>query len=260
MQITILGSGPSSGVPGIGIGWGNCDPKHKKNKRLRPSILIKSNDTTILIDTSPDLRHQLLHSDIHRLDAVMYTHAHADHLHGIDDLRGINRAMNAPLDIYANAETLALIAQRFPYTLTPLNKKAKVYYKPVLTPHEIIPGCNFSIANIEIQAFDQDHGFSSTLGFRFGNLAYTTDLIGLTEETFVLLEGVHTWIIGVFSDGPHPTHINVDTALNWRNRINPQRMVMTHLGPSLDYNALLQRLPEGAEPAYDFMTINVPET
>ena len=106
----------------------------------------------------------------------------------------------------------------------------------------------------------QNHGFSETLGFRFGNLAYTTDLIGLTEDAFKLLEGVHTWIIGVFSDEQHPTHVNVNTALEWRNRINPQRMIMTHLGPSLDYETLIERLPEGTEPAYDFMTINVPET
>ena len=260
MQITILGSGPSSGIPAIGIGWGACDPKNPRNKRLRASILIESNGKRILVDTSPDLRYQLLRTDIVHLDAVIYTHAHADHLHGLDDLRGINRAMNTSLDIYANAETLSVIAQRFAYALSPLHKDAQIYYKPVLNPHEIIPGENYDIVGLKVKVFEQDHGFSKTIGFRFDNLAYTTDLVALSEDAFTLLEGVHTWVIGVFSDQPHATHVDVEKALQWRNLINPERMIMTHLGPSLDYGVLSKRLPKGTEPAFDFMTFTVPES
>ena len=206
------------------------------------------------------MRYQLLRADISRLNAVIYTHAHADHLHGLDDLRGINRAMNASLDIYANNDTLSAIKQRFPYALSPLSKDAQIYYKPVLNPYEIIPGSNYEIAGIAIRAFEQDHGFSKTVGFRFNNVAYTTDLVELPEETFEILKGIHTWIIGVFSDQPHPTHVHVDKALKWRDIIKPKRMIMTHLGPRLDYNNLLKQLPEGTEPAFDFMHLNVPET
>jgi phosphoribosyl 1,2-cyclic phosphate phosphodiesterase len=260
MRVTILGSGSSSGVPGIGIGWGACDPDNPKNQRLRPSILVQSEDQTILIDTSPDLRHQLLHTEIEHLDAVLFTHAHADHLHGLDDLRGINRAMNAPLDIYGSADTLDIIAQRFAYALEPLPETATMYYKPTLVAHEIVPDETYSIAGMDIQTFEQDHGYSKTMGFRFGEFGYTTDVVELPDAAFEALAGVHTWLVGVFTDEPHMTHVHVAKALEWRERIKPQRCIMTHLGPRLDYASLVRELPKGAEPAYDFMTFNVPRT
>lgn len=259
MRITVLGSGSSSGIPGIGIGWGACDPNNPKNRRLRPSILIETASGTILVDTSPDLREQLLHTETEHLDAVVFTHAHADHLHGIDDLRGINRAMNAPIDIYADAATLDTIASRFPYVLEPLAENATMYYKPTLTAHEIVPGERCTIAGIETLSFAQHHGHSQTLGFRFCNFAYTTDVVELPEAAFETLKGVDTWMVGVFTDEPHMTHVHVDKALEWHARIAPRRCIFSHLGPRLDYQRLADELPQGVEPAFDFMRIDVTE-
>ena len=257
MKVTILGSGPSSGIPTIHDGWGNCDPENPKNRRLRPSILVENGDTVVLVDTSPDLRQQLLNTGVRRLDAVLYTHGHADHLHGIDDLRGINKAMNAELPVYADTATLEIINRRFDYTVTPLVPGADIYYKPVLNLHEISPGDHFSIGDLDILTFDQDHGFSRTLGYRCVALAFTTDLLNLPDESYAALEGVETWIIGVFSIKPHLTHTHVDQALEWIQRIKPSHAVLTHLGPSIDYAELNDYLPDGIEAAYDGMVIEI---
>jgi len=257
MKVTILGSGPSSGVPTIHDGWADCDPNNPKNKRLRPSLLIESDDTVVLIDTSPDLRQQLLNCGVRRLDSVLYTHGHADHLHGIDDLRGINRAMNAEIPVYADASTSQAINQRFGYTVTPLSANANFYYKPVIKIHEITPGDTFSIGNIEFVAIDQDHGHSRTLGYRFGQMALATDLMDMPESSFAALSGIEVWIIGVFSYKPHMTHAHVDLALEWIKRIKPRRAILTHLGPAIDYAKLKEYLPDGVEPAYDGMIIEL---
>ncbi len=257
MKVTILGSGPSSGIPTIHDGWVDCDPENTRNRRLRPSILVESGDTVVLVDTTPDLRQQLLNTGVRRLDAVLYTHGHADHLHGIDDLRSINRAMNAEIPVYANAETLAIINQRFEYTVTPLAPGADYYYKPVLKLHEITAGEHFSVGDLEILTIDQDHGYSRTLGYRFGPLAFTTDLLDLPEQSFAALDGIEAWIIGVFSVKPHITHVHVDKALEWIERVKPSRAVLTHLGPTIDYAKLSDYLPDGVEAAYDDMEIKI---
>ena len=255
MKVTILGSGPSSGVPTIHDGWVSCDPDNPKNRRLRSSVLIEADETTVLIDTSPDLRQQLLNCGVSRLDSVLYTHGHADHLHGIDDLRGINRAMNADIPIYADKRTLQAIDQRFGYALTPLAPNSNFYYKPVLKPYEISPGDVFSVGSIDFLAIDQDHGHSRTLGFRFGAIALTTDLVQLPEISFAALEGIEVWILGVFSYEPHMTHVHVDLALEWIDRIQPKRAILTHLGPTIDYKIISDYLPGGVEAAYDGMNI-----
>jgi phosphoribosyl 1,2-cyclic phosphate phosphodiesterase len=257
MRVTILGSGGSSGTPAVDWGWGRCDPDNIKNRRTRPSILVENSTTRILVDSTPDLREQLLATRVREVDAVLYTHAHADHLHGIDDLRAINRTRNAPLDAYADAKTLEVIRTRFAYVLEPLDEGARFYYKPTLTPHEIADGDRFSIGGIAITAFAQDHGFSATLGFRFGRVAYTTDVVELSEGAFEILKGVRLWIIGTLVDHPHPTHCDVDKALAWIDRIAPRRAVLTHLGGDLDYATLAARLPAGVEPAYDGMRMEV---
>ena len=257
MKVTILGSGPSSGVPTIHDGWAECDPNNNKNRRLRPSLLIESCDTVVLVDTSPDLRQQLLNCEVRKLDSVLYTHAHADHLHGIDDLRSINRAMNAEIPVYADANTLEAINKRFEYTLTPLAPNAKFYYKPVLKPFEISAGEHFSVGGIDFLAIDQDHGHSRTLGYRFGPVALSTDLMNMPESSFSALAGVDTWILGVFSYKPHMTHVHIDLALEWIDRIKPRRAILTHLGPTIDYTKTCKYLPDGVELAYDGMEIKV---
>lgn len=253
MKVTVLGCGSSTGTPGVGIGWGKCDSDNPKNRRTRPSILVEEGDTVVLIDTSPDLREQCLRVGLDRLDAVVYTHDHADHLHGIDDLRPFNRAMNRPLDVYGDAKTLATIRQRFPYVTTPLPPDAAVYFKPVLVPQEIRAGEPFRIGSIEFQPFSQDHGHVRTLGFRIGDFAYSTDLVELPEAGFTAVAGVRTWMVGVFADHPHPTHVHLDKALGWIARVKPERAIITHMSPALDYAALSASLPKGIEPAYDGM-------
>ena len=257
MKVTILGCGGSTGIPIVGKGWGKCDPKNPKNRRLRPSILVETQATTVLVDTSPDLRQQLLNADVDHLDGVLYTHYHADHLHGIDDLRAVNRAMNAPIDMYANAETLEHIGQRFGYVLEPLADGADFYYKPTLTAHRITPGDRIVVGNMDISTFEQDHGICQTIGFRFGAVAYSTDVVNLDEQAFAALAGVRTWIIGTLFDRPHQTHAHVDKALDWISIVKPERAILTHLGPGLDYDTLNARLPNNTEMAYDGLEIEV---
>jgi phosphoribosyl 1,2-cyclic phosphate phosphodiesterase len=258
MRVTVLGCGHSGGTPLVGKGWGNCDPDNPRNRRLRPSVLVEDAGTQILVDTSPDLRQQLLNSGTERLDAVLYTHAHGDHLHGIDDLRAINRAMSRPIDAYADAATWEVISTRFAYVLDHETKGANPYYKPALTVHEIAPGDAFDVGGVHITAFDQDHGYMRTIGYRLGAMAYSTDVVELPESAFRALAGVEVWFIGVLVDEPHPTHAHVDKALDWIGRVGPKRAVLTHLGHELDYDALLERLPEGVVPAYDGMVLEIP--
>lgn len=257
MKVTILGSGPSSGVPVVGSGWGDCDPAEPRNRRRRASILVEHAGTALLIDASPDCRAQLLDAGVSRLDAVLFTHGHADHCHGIDDLRWINVAMHADLPIHADRDTLDLIGTRFPYVLTPLRMLpvGKRYYKPMLVTNEITGP--FRIGAIDIQPFVQDHGFSTTLGFRVGDVAYSTDLIALDEDAFTVLDGVRLWIVDAFGREPHPTHSHVGRSLEWIARVKPERAVLTHMGPALDYATLNAETPDYVEPGYDGMVLEV---
>jgi len=255
MKAILLGSGGAAGVPAIASGWGICDPANPKNRRLRPSILVETDTTRILVDTSPDLREQLLAQQVRHLDAIIYTHAHADHLHGIDDIREVNRAMGRDIPAWGNADVLADITKRFAYVFEPLVPDYKTIYKPLLTPNEITGA--FQIGDIPVVPLHQDHGYQETLGFRFGNLAYTTDLITLPEESFDKLQGIEVWIIGCLSNiANHPTHVSVDTALQWIDRIKPRRAVISHMSGKLDYETLKARLPAHVEPGYDGMIVD----
>lgn len=257
MRVTILGAGGSTGTPALDIGWGRCDPADPRNRRTRPAILVEEGATRILVDAPPDLREQLLAANVSELSAVVFTHAHADHIHGIDDLRSINRNIGAPLEAYADAATLAILRERFSYAFEPLAQGAHSFYKPMLVPRVIGDGERFDIAGISATAFIQDHGFSTTVGYRFGALAYTTDVVELTETAFTIVSGVDTWVIGTPIDTPHPTHCHVDRALEWIARVRPRRAVLSHLGNGLDYARLAARLPEGVEPAYDGLVVDV---
>jgi phosphoribosyl 1,2-cyclic phosphate phosphodiesterase len=187
-----------------------------------------------------------------RLDGVIYTHEHADHMHGIDDLREINRAMKAPLPIWASPRVLDSIAQRFPYVLEPLSD-GPVIYKPVLVTHPAED--HFTIGTIPVTSFAQDHGFGPSLGLRFGPIAYSTDVVEIPEDSFAALAGVRVWIVGCLTENPHPTHAHVDKVLAWVARVRPERTILTHLGHRMDYRRLLARLPAGIEPAYDGMIV-----
>ena len=256
MKIRILGSGSSAGTPVVGGDWGNCDPENPKNRRSRPSILVREAGRNILVDTSPDLRQQLLEAEVSTIDALLYTHAHADHLHGIDDMRAVNRVMDAWIDAYADEATWEHIDGRFGYATIPLRPEAKgFFYKPCLTRHDITVGERFDAAGISILPFHQDHGRSKTVGYRIGDFGYSTDVKSLPEESFAALEGVEVWVVGTLQPGPYPTHAHVDLALEWIERVGPRLAVLTHLSNQIDYASLSARLPDGVIVAYDGLEI-----
>lgn len=254
MKVTILGSGAAGGVPTISRGWGACDPANPRNRRRRPSILVEEGEARLLVDTSPDCREQLLDAGVRSLSGVLFTHDHADHLHGIDDLREVNRAMQAPLPIFAAPEVIESIRRRFPYVLGSV-EEGQTIYKPMLEPHDVTGP--FAVAGLPVVPYDQDHGFCRTLGFRFGNFAYSTDVVDLPEASFQALDGVHTWVVGCLTFAPHPTHAHLDKVLDWIERVRPARAVLTHMTPSMDYDSLRAQLPKHVEPAYDGMVLSV---
>lgn len=254
MIITILGCGPSQGVPSINGGWGNCDPLNPKNYRRRSSLLIEIKEKNFLIDTSPDIRDQLIHSKTTHLDALFYTHAHADHLHGIDEIRAINQLMQAPIPTYADIETLNIIKERFGYVLE--HPKDGVFYRPCLTPHEIKD--SFNIHDVKIKTFEQDHGHGMrSIGYRINDLGYSTDVVALDQKAFDILKGVKVWIVDCLREKQHKTHSHLKQTLEWINVVKPELAILTHMGPDLDYDTLFNNLPDGVLPAYDGMVMQI---
>jgi phosphoribosyl 1,2-cyclic phosphate phosphodiesterase len=257
MKVTVLGCGGSGGVPMIGDRWGACDPTEPRNRRRRCSILVEQGGATLLVDTSPDLRMQLLDAGVSNIDAVLWTHAHADHMNGIDDLRSINQIQQKPLAVYGDAQTLRRAHEAFAYVFEPL-PPGRIYYKPCLVAHEIEADKRFEIGGVPIQPFRQDHGFSETLGFRFGPVAYSTDVVDLSDAAFEMLAGVEVWIVDCLRPTPHPTHSHVERTLAWIERLKPRRAILTHMDQSLDYRTLAAQLPAGVEPGYDGLIVELP--
>jgi phosphoribosyl 1,2-cyclic phosphate phosphodiesterase len=256
MKVTMLGCGSSMGVPAVGLGWDACDPNDPRNRRRRASILIECRGKTVLIDTSPDLHDQLIDARISRIDAVMMTHAHADHLHGIDDLRGINRVMRAPIPIYANEATLDEIKARFGYALVPI-ESGGFFFKPTVTPHTI--DGPFTVAGLPVVPFMQHHGYSKTLGFRIGAFGYSTDVVELDDAAFAALAGIELWIVDCLRYEPHPTHSHLAKTLSWIERVKPKRAVLTHMDRPLDYAELAAKLPPDVEPGIDGLVFELPD-
>jgi phosphoribosyl 1,2-cyclic phosphate phosphodiesterase len=256
MKVTVLGCGPSWGVPAIGPDWGRCDPAEPRNRRRRCSVLVESRGSTVLIDMAPDLRQQLLDAGASRIDAVLLTHAHADHLHGIDDLRMASALTGQSLPLYAAAETLAEVERRFGYALRPVPADRKVY-RPALKP-EAIAG-PFTAGGLPVVAFAQSHGYSTTTGFRIGKLGYSTDVVELDEAAFAALAGIELWIVDCLRRPAHPTHSHLEKTLAWIKRVGPRRAVLTHMDQSLDYRELSAELPAGVEPGYDGLAIELPD-
>ncbi len=256
MRVTILGCGTSGGVPMLGLGWGDCDKNEPKNRRRRSSIFIEINGNNILIDTSPDCREQLLDADINHIDAVLYTHAHADHCHGIDDLRWICHAMNSPINVFSDKNCIESIINRFNYAFCGCDEiKPSSYYKPVLIPN-IIYG-DFNVKDIAITSFYQNHGHGMSLGYRIGDFAYSTDVWQLDDNAFEILAGVKTWVVDALQIKPHPTHSHLERTLGWIKKINPDLAILTHMNIYMDYRSLLDNLPNNIIPAYDGMTLDI---
>jgi phosphoribosyl 1,2-cyclic phosphate phosphodiesterase len=262
LKVTILGCGTSGGVPRIGNKWGACDPANPKNRRRRCSILVErqgsEGTTTLLVDTSPDLREQLLDAGTTWLDGVFYTHDHADHTHGIDDLRQVAYNGQRRVNVYYDAETGRQLQRRFDYCFeSPPGSE----YPPILKGTEIAPGVPLQIDGaggpIEVLPFCQRHGPGETLGFRFGGLAYSPDVSDFPERTLPALQGLDVWILDALRPVPHPSHLSLGQALGWIERMRPKRAILTHMHIDLDYATLARDLPEGVEPAYDGMVIEV---
>jgi phosphoribosyl 1,2-cyclic phosphate phosphodiesterase len=258
MRVTILGCGGSDGVPMLGGpdgrgDWGECDPANPRNRRTRASVHLAVGDVGLLIDTAPDLHAQLLANGIAHVTHVAYTHDHADHTHGINELRRLARLVRREMPVYAEAKTLGLMQQRFGYAFEQLPDSP---YPPILEPHPIEGP--FQLGNVIVHPFEQDHGFEqTTLGFRIGDVAYSTDTIGFSANSFDILEGVRVWIVDCVGNDPHPTHANWDQALAWIERLKPERAILTHMGASLDYETTRRRCPPGVEPGYDGMVIDL---
>lgn len=260
-RFTILGCGPSGGVPRLGPHWGRCDPQNPKNRRRRCAVLVDRFDgmkgrTSILIDTPPDLREQLIDARVSSLDAVFYTHDHADHTHGIDDLRMVHFAMKRRVEIFADAHTVESLSSRFEYCFS---TKQDSGYKPLLNATTIAPGQRLDIDGeggvLSAQVIGQMHGHMPTIGFRFGNLGYTPDISDLPEQSVEAMQGLDIWIVDALRYAPHPSHFHVKKALEWIERLKPKRAILTHMTTELDYDTLRRDLPDHVEPAYDGMEI-----
>jgi len=258
MKLTILGCGGAAGVPGISSGWGACDPAEPRNRRLRSSLLIERGATRLLVDCSPDLRQQLLSVAVRRLDGVILTHDHADHLHGLDDLREVNRVTGRSLPLWGEALALDTTRLRFPYAF-PVGEPPDggMIWHPWLSPRPI--DGPFSVNGLPVLPIRQDHGSCTTLGLRIGRAAYCTDVVDFPEESWASLTGLDVWIVGCLLDSPHPTHAHVDKVVGWVDRLKPRRTILTHMGSRLDYRTLCRRLPPGIEPAYDGLVIDLPD-
>jgi phosphoribosyl 1,2-cyclic phosphate phosphodiesterase len=256
MRVTVLGCGPSTGVPAIGPNWGKCDPADPRNRRRRASLLVETGAVAILVDMSPDLREQLIEARVRRLDGVVLTHAHADHLHGIDDIRQVNRLMGAAIPLWTDGASLAEIRRRFGYALDPAPEPGR-FYKPTLEAHQIAGP--FAIGGVVLRPFVQDHGLTTTLGLRIGGFAYSTDVTELDEAAFAALAGVELWIVDCLRREPHPTHSHLAKTLGWIARVRPRHAVLTHMDQSLDYRALGAELPIGVEPGRDGLVIELPD-
>jgi phosphoribosyl 1,2-cyclic phosphate phosphodiesterase len=262
LRFTILGCGSSGGVPRPALGWGDCDPNNPKNRRRRCSVLVErmadAGRTQVLIDTSPDLREQLLDADVRKLDAVLYTHEHADHTHGIDDLRGVFLRNRRRVDVYMDEVTSRIMRKRFDYCFeSPPGSE----YPPIVSEHRLTAGTAVTIVGdggpLTALPVLQDHGDISSLGFRFGNVAYSTDLRGLPPESAAALEGLDVWVVDALRYKPHPSHFSLEETLGWIERLKPARAILTNLHSDFDYERLRGELPAHVTPAYDGLVFKV---
>jgi phosphoribosyl 1,2-cyclic phosphate phosphodiesterase len=254
VKIRVLGCGTSFGVPRIGNDWGECDPEEPKNRRTRSSILVESGGARLLVDCGPDLREQLLAAEVATLDGVIVTHDHADHCHGIDELRAIAQAIGRPIPLYARADVLERLQKRFGYVF-----RSASFYRAVAEPVELASDLAFGEAMIRF--VDQPHGGITSLGMRFeddgGSAIYAIDFNDLTADMRTLYQGSDIWISDCLSRRPHPTHTHLEAVLAWARELGVGRVYLSHLNNSMDYRTLVSELPDWAAPAHDGLEILV---
>jgi phosphoribosyl 1,2-cyclic phosphate phosphodiesterase len=258
LRFTILGCGSSGGVPRLGGHWGDCDPDNPKNQRQRCSMLVEreteDGTTTVLIDTSPDLRSQLLTTGTGRLDGVIYTHSHADHVHGIDDLRMIVFNMRARIPVWADGDTQNALFSRFGYAFVQPEGSP---YPPILNMKTI--SGDFTVDGpggpIPFRPFKVGHGSIDSLGFRIGDLAYLPDAVEIYDDSWPVLENLDCWIVDALRRAPHPTHAHLDMTLDWIARVKPRRAILTNMHVDLDYQTVTDETPDHVSCAYDGLTL-----
>ncbi|MDA8870949.1 MBL fold metallo-hydrolase [Rhizobiaceae bacterium] len=264
LRFTILGCGSSPGVPRIGGDWGACDPTNPKNRRRRASLLVQRvtdhGTTTVVIDTGPDFREQMLDAGIATADAVVYTHGHADHIHGIDDLRSFVINARARVPIWVDEPTSQRIREGFGYVFqTPEGSS----YPPLVIENRIVPGVPFSVDGaggpIEFIPFEQIHGSIVSLGFRIGDLAYSSDCSDLDERALPNLEGLEVWIVDALQYREHSSHLNLSQTLAWIDRIAPARAVLTHMHTPLDHATVDAKTPAHVSPGHDGLVLELPD-
>lgn len=252
MRARILGSGTSSGVPRIGNDWGACDPDEPRNRRTRASLLVEHDDVRVLVDTGPDMREQLLAADVDQLDAVLWTHDHADHCHGIDDLRQVYHALGRPVAGYARPATLDVLRSRFGYVF-----QGKTGY-PATVEAIVLPD-RLEFGAMMVSVCDQPHGWSTSAGLRFEAdglaIGYATDISAMTDELRRHYADLDVWIVDALREKPHPSHADLPTVLSWVEELRPRRTVLIHMDHSMDYATLVRRLPAGVEPGYDGLMV-----
>lgn len=259
-RVIILGCGGSGGVPLIGGedgrgNWGLCDPAEPRNRRTRSSIVIEGRDgRRLLVDTGPDLHAQLTTCAIGRVDALFYTHAHADHIMGLDDVRGLNRTLGEVLPAYGMKATLDDLRHRFEYAFRP--STAPAFFRPALVPVPVEAGEVVEMAGMAARLIRQDHKVMETLAIRIGDFAYSTDVVEMPPESFEALEGLDTWIVDCYQRAPHPVHAWLERVGEWVGRLKPRRTILTHMGTDMDWAWLRANLPAGIEPAHDGMVVS----
>ena len=257
MRVTILGCGTSGGVPRLGGKqgkgeWGAADPSDPRNRRRRCSILVEDGGKSVLVDTSPDVRSQLLDAEVERVDAVIWTHEHADQVHGIDDLRPYAQRQGQ-IEAWADRRTFGILQQRFGYCF---GEEEAGWYNPIYRPH-LIEGPFEAAGALSVVPIPQDHGIAPSLGLRFEGFAYINDVVALPEDAFGLLEGVEVMVVDAMRYRPHPTHAHLDLALEWIERIGARRAFLTNLHVDMDYAELDRRTPEHILPCHDGLTIEI---
>jgi phosphoribosyl 1,2-cyclic phosphate phosphodiesterase len=262
MKVTILGCGGSGGVPLLGNHWGACDPNNPRNRRRRVSVLVQQGDINIIIDTSPDFRAQMLDAGIKHLNAILYTHDHADHTQGIDDVRFLKSKQHnkdGMVPAHASENTLRSLTRRFDYVFAQSRSGSGQLYKPFLKAMPLAGP--FTVAGLPVTPYDQDHGFGEvTTGFRIGNMAYSTDCVGLPEASLDVLQGLDLFIVDCLRFEPHQTHAHFDMALDWAKRLKPKHTILTHMNHMVDFATIKARCPEGVEPGYDGLAVMIDDS
>lgn len=250
MKITILGCGPSYGVPSLTRGFDMVDPQEKKNIRSRTAMLLEEEGVRVLFDTGPEIREQLLKTDFSRIDAVCYTHAHYDHIAGAEDVHGYARVQGRHLDVYGTRHDLWIMRQEMPYVFDPKYRQAmRIHYIQYHKP--------FKINDLNVIPILQHHGDDLSVGYRIGDFAYCTDVKKIDPEGWKLLKGIKVWVLGCVTINPNPKHIHLAEALKWVERLKPERTYLTHLGSKMDYQTLKRTLPSDIIPCYDGLEINL---